>query len=326
LATTKLITKLISHIYSVSSATESAIMTDDSMSPFVELPLELIYHIFSIAAATSRRSCISLCRVASWARHIAQPHLPHTVVIKNHISNSQFLRFLKDPLYKAASPNFRPPLIRNVWMEIASNRIISIFNECDNLEHLALTDEALLWLIHSSPILLDNPYNSMVSEAARSRDHDLQLTMIFGRWTNYEYNTDGVTQESALLSRITHVRLADIAVRPTHRHLVHFTRLSHLAVPFYNLPLHRAFLYKLLDFQSLKMLVVVIVTSCVNDRDRVLMEELVAGIRKIDTRIYLTESSYRGSDIWEEWEDEMRGAESIWDKAVRHTREYEAKG
>ena len=55
------------------------------------------------------------------------------------------------------------------------------------------------------------------------------------------------------------------------------------------------------------------------------MEELVVGIQKIDSRIYLAKSSYCGGQIWEQWEEEMRGAESIWDKAVCHTREYGEK-
>lgn len=299
----------------------------DAMSPFTRLPMELVQHIFNLASAASRLSCLRLSLVASWARHIALPHLLHTVVIKDHLANAQFRHNFHGPPYKPASPNFRaPPLVRNVWMEAASDRIISFFNACDNIEHLALTDEASLWLIHASSPNVVNQFHHTISRRAMARDQDLHLTIISasGDWTHRVYISDDISRRSPLLAKITHIRLADIASYPLHSDVEHFTRLSHLALPFYNLLQHGSRMRSLLTLESLKMLVVVIITGSVHDDDRTQMENLVVDIRKTDSRIYLVESYDRGIEIQEQWEEEMRGGESIWDQAARYTSEYES--
>jgi hypothetical protein len=212
-------------------------------------------------------------------------------------------------------------------MQAVSDRIISFFNACDNIEHLALTDEAFLWLIHSSsPRSTADRYNNKISQRALARDQGLHLTIISAgaNWAQRKYISNDVTQRSPLLSKITHLRLADIASQPTDSDVDHFTHLSHLAVPFYEWLQHGPRLRTLLNLQSLQMLVVVIVTSLVTEGDRTQMEELVVDIRKIDSRIYLVESVDRGVDIQEQWEEEMRGGESIWDQAIRYTSKYDA--
>ena len=301
------------------------------MSPFAHLPLELVHSIFNFAAAASRVTALSLCRVVSWARHIALPHLHHTVVIKDRSASAQFHQYARTPPYKPANPDFRPfPLIRNVWMEISSDRIISIFNASDNIKHLALSCDAFQWLIHSSsPGTSDDRFCTRISERALAREQDLHLTMISAgeNWSHSAYASDDVTRRSPLFSKITHIRLAKIVSNQTPGHLRHFTRLSHLAVPTCGWPLHTfaSYLRDLLELPTLEMLVV-IVTGSFSDGDRTLVEELVAGMRNEDSRIYLAEGFYHEVTIQEQWEVEMRGGECIWDKAVLYTREYGTKG
>ncbi|KIM77931.1 hypothetical protein PILCRDRAFT_824920 [Piloderma croceum F 1598] len=299
------------------------------MSPFANLPPELVQHIFSLASAASRNSGLNICLVASWARHIALPHLLHTVVIKDHLANAQFRHNLQGQSPYDPSPGFlAPPLIYNVWMEAVSDRIISLFNACDNIQHLALADEAFLWLIHaSSPIATVGAFNSTISQSAVARPQDLHLTIISAgrRWTHPEYMYGDVTMRSPLLSKITRIYLADMDVLPTFSEIEIFTRLTHLAVPFYDWFDHGKFLRTLLLVELLEMLVVVIITGDVVKDDRAQIESQVAEIRKTDGRIYLAESLYRGVGIQKQWEEEMRGGKSIWDKAVRYTSEYEAR-
>jgi hypothetical protein len=204
---------------------------DDGMSAFARLPIELIHHIFHFASAASRRSCLSLCRVASWARHIALPHLLHTVVVKDRLADGQFHHYFAWPPHMMpVGPSFR--LMRNVWIEAPQDCIITFFNACDNIEHLALTDEALFWLIHfSTPALLSSWSSARISDHALTRNRDLHVTMISAghHWIPLGYIY--FARISSLWSKITHIRLADTRVPyPTPQHLSYFTRLSHLAV------------------------------------------------------------------------------------------------
>jgi len=214
-------------------------------------------------------------------------------------------------------------------MEAVSDRIISLFNACDNIQHLALADDTFLGLIHaSSPVVTVDAFNNIISQSAMARHQDLHLTMISAgrRWALPEYMYNDATMRSPLWSKITHISLADIDTSPTFHEVGIFTRLTHLAVPFYDWFQHGIFLQSLLFVESLKMLVVVIITGDVVEDDRAQIEDRVAEIRKTDGRIYLAESLYRGVGIQKQWEEEMRGGESIWDKAVRYTSEYEARG
>jgi hypothetical protein len=302
-------------------------MADTSISPFAYFPPELVFHIFSIAAAVSRHSCLALCRVSSWARHIALPHLLHTVVIKNHLSNSQFHRCLREPTYKPGDLAFRAaPFVRNVWMEAMSDGVLSVFSACDNIEHLAVTDGAFLWLIHaSSPLAMVDLFSGKILQNAFTRDRDLHLTMInpARNWPHPNYPHDA-TKRSQLFSKITHIRLANLSLSQTHweNDMSLFTRLSHLAIPLYDWLLNGSGLQHLLQLLSLDMLVAVIMQDLA---DRAPAKESLTAIRKVDSRLYFVESHCQGVDIQSEWEVEMRGGESIWERAIRYTRAWDER-
>jgi len=59
--------------------------------------------------------------------------------------------------------------------------------------------------------------------------------------------------------------------------------------------------------------------------DRAPAKEFLAATRKVDSRLYFVESHCQGVDIQSEWEVEMRGGESIWEKAIRYTRAWDER-
>lgn len=296
----------------------------DALPPFARFPLELVCHIFCQAAAVSRHSCLSLCLVSSWARHVALPHLLHTVVIKSHLSNSQFRRCLQGPAYMPSGPAFRAaPLVRNIWMEAVSDGVLSVFNTCDNIEHLAVTDGAFLWLMHaSSPFAMNSRFSKKISQSACTRDRDLHLTAINpGRnWPHTNYSHNDATKTSPLFSKITHIHFVNLSSSQNHWDMSPFTRLSHLAIPLCDWLLNDSRLQHLLQLQSLSMLVAVITEDLNNGS---VAKRSVATIRKVDSRLHLVESHCHSPDIQSEWEVEMRGGESVWERAIRYTNAWD---
>jgi hypothetical protein len=70
------------------------------------------------------------------------------------------------------------------------------------------------------------------------------------------------------------------------------------------------------------MLVVPIIKDVIEEADREELEKWVHKVRQTDRRLYIVEG--HSLHFRDEWEKEMRGGESIWDKAIRYTTEWEA--
>ena len=116
--------------------------------------------------------------------------------------------------------------------------------------------------------------------------------------------------------RVTHICLdIDAYARPCN--LERFSRLSHLAVPYVGDgdPYPTGGLQPFLKLQSLKMLVVVVIKADLVDAARENWENWAKEMRKMDSRVYFAEhdAKYTSRD---EWEKEMRGGMSIWDRAI----------
>jgi hypothetical protein len=69
--------------------------------------------------------------------------------------------------------------------------------------------------------------------------------------------------------------------------------------------------------QSLKMLVVAVLVDLITEVDRVEIEKWLREVRQADQRLYMVERHSR--DFRDEWENEMRGGETVWDRAIRYT-------
>jgi len=102
-----------------------------------------------------------------------------------------------------------------------------------------------------------------------------------------------------------------------------FGRLSHVSVPYYFGGQH--YLKELRCFLSLRaltMLVVAIGDAVVRKGYWKKLGRWVREVRETDGRVYLVEGC-RSGGFREEWEDKVRGKESIWDRAVRYTDAWE---
>jgi hypothetical protein len=75
----------------------------------------------------------------------------------------------------------------------------------------------------------------------------------------------------------------------------------------------------------LKVLVVAVVKDAVDPVEYEKLEEWVRKTRKTDDRVYLAETPSHKFVFQDEWEAEMRGEDSIWDRAVKYTATWEAR-
>jgi hypothetical protein len=95
-------------------------------------------------------------------------------------------------------------------------------------------------------------------------------------------------------------------------------------VPYYNSTHHVAkHLDHFLKLQSLDMFVVAGVRKPLQQAHWKRLQDWVRTKRKRDIRVFFVEIP--AMDIQVEWEEEMRGGESIWDRAFRYTIQWEAR-
>jgi hypothetical protein len=290
------------------------------VSPFTRLPLELVRHILSFAAAASRHASRHICLVASWARHIAIPYLFHTVVLGDKESYTKFRKSLLRPESYIPSNSDSSPavLVRNLWVEgihYDPRCILPIYESCDNLAHLALSVDQFNWLLH-----LSTPGMSEISDSASSHGPDLQVTFL-SSMLGVIASGEG-DAPSPIYKRVTHICLTNAS--KVEKRINSFTRLSHISMPCQSMSLrNQAHLRHFRGLKTLKMLVVVVLDDVVRARDREDVKEWVRGVRQTDSRVYMVER--HSSRIREDWEKEMRGGDSMWDMAVRYTAELEAE-
>jgi hypothetical protein len=101
-----------------------------------------------------------------------------------------------------------------------------------------------------------------------------------------------------------------------------FSRLSHLSVPYCLGGHHKAKdLQHFLDLKPLQMLVITVAKDVIKNGRWKRLEKWVRKTRETDGRVYVVE---RGPIFRDEWELEMRGGDSIWDRALRYTNEWES--
>lgn len=297
------------------------------------LPAELVQRIFHLAAASSRNSCLSICLVASWARHIALSYLFRAIVIKDMFSFSKFEKNIANPPYLPASFSRLPASVVNgVWMENDGcgryDQILTVMEACDNITHLAIQTGFFHSLVCSSSPSVDlHIGEKIISRRALARNQDLHLTIIGAEhssssWALGEYHEDDLMNRSPIFNMVTHIRLTAISLYKPNSRLDHFSRLSHFAVPYYNDSYHDArHLRPLLELESLKMLVISVPNEVNGEVQWKALDKWVRKIREMDDRVYLV--GRLSIFLRDEWESEMRGGECIWERAVQFTNEWE---
>jgi len=294
----------------------------ETASPFTRLPPELVHHILSLAAAASRHSSLNICLVASWARHIALPHLFHTVVITDDTYTFEF-----NALHPSLPANSRATSVRNVWLGPGCTNWRGARTICErshDVIHLALNH----YVAHS--LMLSTAMQREVGSANKP-SHDLHLTFIERQLPLeplFRFNSTPL-----LLDRVTQIRFVALEFHSMQQNIGYFSRLSYLSVPYLDrVPVNDrcigpdqrrpSDLQYFLNLHSLKMLVVPIIKDVIEEADREELEKWVHKVRQTDRRLYIVEG--HSLHFRDEWEKEMRGGESIWDKAIRYTTEWEA--
>ena len=290
----------------------------------MRLPVELLHCVFNLASASSRHACLNICLVASWARQIALPHLFHTVVIKDTYANTEFTKYIVEPFLM---PNFRAAcFVNNVWAQNSRDLVLEVIEKCDNITHLALNTGHFRWLMRStSPGTIAASVSPGISGHALARQRDLHLTLLDAESLNLaltEHHNDDVTKKSPIFDKITHLRLTLVDSYKMRANLDHFSRLTHLCMPYYDSRRHQTmYLQPFLELQSLQMFVIIVILRCARS-SHVSLENWVRNVRETDTRVYLVNGW--SADIQVEWEREMRGGESVWERAIRYTNKWEA--
>jgi hypothetical protein len=286
------------------------------LAPFPELPPELVHVIFHHAARWSTEFCLTLCRVSSWTRRLALPHLYSTVILKNHGSSSHYIKRLSKPPLTPPQYDFHPKtVLRSLWNEPVSDRIVSIFEQCDDLVHMALHPDNLFWLFHASS---SSASYRRLSHDAITRKQDLHIVIVAGTRLVLRSLTRFIDQDPSLItplfSQITHLRLARIDEYETDLLISQFTRLTHLAVPFWLSSHNPSMLDRTLNHQSLEVLVVVIYVDLVGVEDHLRVESWFRE-RKAGKRVFIVDSTFDG--LQKEWEEEVRGGKDLWSVAVQ---------
>jgi hypothetical protein len=307
-----------------------AMVKRPTSSLFAHLPVELVNIIFTFAAE-SRHTCLDLCLVSSWARHIALPHLFRTLVAKD--DGPKFVTYFEDPSYVPFGTNINPAsLVKNVWMPLEDYvgfPIVIIFENCPNITHMALTVSCFFMAIClTTPGYIVTPGLLGLSKVPGT-GRDLHLTILGAtsfRWVMRQYWNPQVSSRSSLFDQITHIRVETIISfkRWEHYGLRHFSRLSHLSLPYYDSMQHDPnHLDTFLKLQSLQMLVIAGVQKPSQRGHWKRLEAWVRSRRKMNKMVFFVEIP--AVDIQVEWEEEMSGGESIWDRAVRYTTQWEAR-
>ncbi|RDB20343.1 hypothetical protein Hypma_012598 [Hypsizygus marmoreus] len=282
----------------------------------VEIPPELVHEIFRYAAQISTPFCLTLCRVSSWTHELALPHLYSTAIIKNHQQNSQFIACLqRSPFTSIRQSDFEPALaVRDLWVEAVSDIIVDIFKACDNLKHIALHADNLLWLVHSSTP--GQARTRRLADEHISRKQDLEITVVKGNdWALSRYeNSQDQSLTSTLFGKITRLRARHVGDYAQHLNISHYTRLTHLAIPFY-LPFHDLLeLDRIMEHPSLEALVIVIIADLILDNDLVRLQEWYLEKEKVQRSLKLSLVTSNSDRLQEEWEAEVRGGRSLWDR------------
>jgi len=280
------------------------------------LPTELVHQVFHLAAASSRHSSLDICLVASWAHRIALPYLFRAIVIRDNVTFFQFAKYIADPPYIPANFGFLPAsAVNSVWISgISDHRILTIFEACDNVTHWAMGIDYFSQLVRSSLLFA----TWRLSARSLARDQDIHLTVTDHQTFNSVFRQFIVPNRIyPIFDWVTHIRFTNTDAYETHTNLSPFSRLSHIAVPYYGY--HKAIqLQSFLDLKSLDMLVVTFDKAVVEEAALKRLEKWARNTRKTDDRVYLVECHRMYSP--DDWNREVGGGDSIWDRAIRYTR------
>ncbi|KAF8885630.1 hypothetical protein BD779DRAFT_1673589 [Infundibulicybe gibba] len=249
----------------------------------VDLPVELVREILLYVAQTSTSSCRTLCEVSTWARKLALPIL-YTTVSLNHLTLEPFARVVtSSSLVYPSSPTFCPAdAVRHIWVSPTMFVPLRIIiRHCKNATHFAFNRIGLSAL--SAAI---DPSVAIFRETqARLR------SVRFGLPIDLEYSLV-----------ISHIR-----------------GLTHLATPSEGATERKLNnICEIITRSSIEVFVLVMTREQIDEGQRQQIDDWVYRAQMRDARIHAVMPLF--DDIRREWDVEIQGGVTIWERAVEYTR------
>ncbi|TRM68740.1 hypothetical protein BD626DRAFT_482595 [Schizophyllum amplum] len=269
------------------------------------LPCELLDQICDLAAAVDKETRLSLSLASSRTRTIALNHLHTAPIIKTFAQQDKYLEALgffpsgSTPVYR------RSPVVRGLWDETISSHIIKMVGSFNCLRHLALHRDAFAWLIQAA--------DRDLKLTARDPKLDLHLTL---------FRLDDALEGSAtVFSLITTLHILSFRRQHDLQYIGRvrraFPRLKGLAIP--ALPMDYTHCQSDIMSDTLSPLEMVVLV-CPNEPLAIKPAfETWRRLRNEERHIHLVECSAERKDQCYSWETEVRGGESIWDRAAAYT-------
>jgi hypothetical protein len=302
-------------------------------SIFSSLPNELVHHILKIALASdsSTQTCLLLCLVSSWTRSLALPYLCSTVVINGDpqplVDGTTF--DFKWNLY----PQVRKGLVRNLWCpsrKDSASVIVEFIRACPRIVNLSISGEIFRMIIKKmvcGPMITfsdkddDNIDVAFFNRSRESifggitctprqihfhpdsrKDHFHSLILFMS--VQSSSIRDWTMFAAPFLSEITHVFLSRIVYTSQNFH-----QLSDLQ-PILHLP-------------TLKMFVLAIAMDRDTRDARSSAETWVRDSRLHTSKLFLLPYETDMDAVRIQWEEDVRGGGSIWERAVQYTMAWE---
>ncbi|KLO17479.1 hypothetical protein SCHPADRAFT_821346 [Schizopora paradoxa] len=316
---------------------------DTPIEPELRLPIELVLLIADYAAQTSRRAALSLCLVSTWMREAILPTLYTTVILHADSPNDARSPFRADddqvdrqPL--SPSTTVRKPLadplvyVQHLWADVPQEFAPRNLDAFPNLQQLAIhvdASEAVCNALRWAPTQDCCPgYESHVCKLA-NYPPCRSLTVLGQshpqRWTAFT----SCAQGRAFLQQLTHLRLLNICLSH-YIPLEYIPSLTHLCIPFFDLrPAHGEEFIGLdyiLAQPHLKMVVLTLNPRYWRFEDMSLKAWACLAMAR-DERLYVVASTrVDATRDWDDprrdWEAEVTGGVSIWEKAVQVRRKF----
>ena len=269
-------------------------------SDTVVLPLELLEEIFDITASLSTQSCLALCLVSSWVHRRVIPSLMSQIVLTSFTATDSFYNQLFYTRRHVGTLVDPVSHIHDLWLPDDCPMPSNIFLACRNLRRAAIDIQTLEEMDAEKP-------------EDREDDGDLDLSLRGqGRIRQFEH----LMKAHYIMRRITHLHNVSIIPALLFDHL---PRITHLAIP-WNTGTSPIAAPLALALTTLKMLVFVVDTRSVL-LIRGMAKDQTRMLRRNDGRVWFLETD-KGK-VREEWEDEGKGGESLWDRAIRQTTDWE---
>ncbi|KAF8876152.1 hypothetical protein BD779DRAFT_1475755 [Infundibulicybe gibba] len=286
--------------------------------PASNLPRKLVHKILLHAARTSTSTCRTLCQVSIWVRHLALPLL-YTIIPIRAIRSITAER----PIYPP-TPTFNPAwAVRGIWAPDAyfnSSHWRDITQHCTRMSHLTVNHENFMRLAY---VMAGLRYTD-----ARAEVGDLHMLIFQNRYgllflrNPKNKNQVNPVMNTGFVRRITHLCLEDPIEPGIDILLGSMSWLTHLALLCGDANKHEwtRLLSVATDDTSVEAFVLMLSPSyATKDKCRE-GENWVYEMRDAGKDVVYV-VRLLCDDLEEEWNSEVRGGETIWERAVKHTQE-----